>query len=127
DRRVLLDVRVARGDVRFGLVVVVVRDEVLDGVVRKEGLELAIELRGEGLVVREDEGGPADVPDDTGDGHRLAGACDAEERLESIAAHEPRRQFRDSARLVAGGLEWGLEIELCTGHARNIRYRCLFG
>ena len=32
DRRVLLDVEVARGDVRLGLVVVVVRDEVLDRV-----------------------------------------------------------------------------------------------
>ena len=36
DRGVLLDVGVARGHVGLGLVVVVVRDEVLDRVVREE-------------------------------------------------------------------------------------------
>ena len=51
------DVEVAGGDVGFGLVVVVVGDEVLDGVAGEEVLELVIELGGEGLVVREDEGG----------------------------------------------------------------------
>ena len=40
DDVVLLDVRVGARDVRFGLVVVVVGDEVLDGVVREELLEL---------------------------------------------------------------------------------------
>ena len=58
DRRVLFDVRVARGDVRLGLVIVVVRDEVLDGVVRKELAHFAIQLRGECLVVREDQRRP---------------------------------------------------------------------
>ena len=55
DRRVLLDVRVGRRHVRLGLVVVVVRNEVLDRVVREELAHLAVELRGERLVVREDQ------------------------------------------------------------------------
>ena len=50
DRAVLLDVEVARRDVRLRLVVVVVRDEVLDGVVREELAELGVELRRERLV-----------------------------------------------------------------------------
>ncbi len=54
-RRVLLDVRVAAGQVRLGLVVVEVADEVLDRVVREELAELGVELRGERLVVGEDE------------------------------------------------------------------------
>ena len=54
-RRVLLDVRVRRRHVGLGLVVVVVRDEVLDGVVREELLELAVELRRQRLVVRDDQ------------------------------------------------------------------------
>ena len=62
DRRVLLDVRVGRRDVRFRLVVVVVRDEVLDGVVREEALELSVELRRERLVVRQHERRPAVLP-----------------------------------------------------------------
>ncbi len=55
DRRVLLDVEVLGRDVRLGLVVVVVADEVLDGVVREELPELVAELRREGLVVGDDE------------------------------------------------------------------------
>ena len=66
DRRVLLNVRVGGGHVRFRLVVVVVRDEVLDRVVREEALELPVELRGERLVVREDERRPAVRLDDVG-------------------------------------------------------------
>ena len=59
---VLLDVRVGRGQVRLGLVVVVVRDEVLDGVVGEELAELVAELRGERLVVRDHERRPLDRP-----------------------------------------------------------------
>ena len=54
-RRVLLDVRVAPGQVRLGLVVVEVADEVLDRVVREEVPELGVQLRRERLVVGEDE------------------------------------------------------------------------
>jgi hypothetical protein len=44
--RVLLDIRVAPRQVRLGLVIVEVADEVLDLVVREELAELGIELRG---------------------------------------------------------------------------------
>ena len=54
-RRVLLDVRVAPGQVRLGLVVVEVADEVLDGVLREELAELRVELRGKRLVVGQDQ------------------------------------------------------------------------
>jgi hypothetical protein len=49
DRAVLLDEQVALRDVGLGLVVVVVADEVLDRVLRKELAELAVELRREVL------------------------------------------------------------------------------
>ena len=55
DRGVLLDVGVGGRHVGFGLVVVVVRDEVLDRVVREELPELAVELRRQRLVVRQHE------------------------------------------------------------------------
>ena len=54
-RAVLLDVEVGLRDVRLGLVVVVVRDEVLDRVVGEELAELVAELGGERLVVRDHE------------------------------------------------------------------------
>ena len=58
DRGVFLDVDVALRDVRLGLVVVVVADEIVDRVVREEFLELAIELSGQRLVVRQDQRRP---------------------------------------------------------------------
>ena len=86
--RVFLDVDVALRDVRLGLVVVVVADEVVDGVVREEALELLVELGGERLVVGEDERRLAERGDDVGGGERLAGAGGAEQHLEVLAAGE---------------------------------------
>ena len=81
DDRVLLDVGVARRDVRFGLVVVVVADEVLDGVVRKELPHLAVELCGEGLVGGHDQRRPLGRGDDVGDGEGLPTAGNSEQNL----------------------------------------------
>ena len=55
DRAFLLDVGVGARHIGFRLVVVVIGDEIFDRVVGKEALELAIELRGERLVGREDQ------------------------------------------------------------------------
>ena len=41
-----VDVEIGGGDVGFGLVVVVVADEIFDGVFGEEGFELVVELRG---------------------------------------------------------------------------------
>ena len=85
DRRVLLDVRVARRDVGLGLVVVVVGDEVLDPVLGEELAELVGELRGERLVGRDHERRSLHLLDGPGDGGALAAAGDAEQRLEPVA------------------------------------------
>ena len=103
---------VAGGDVGFGLVVVVVGDEVLDGVVGEEGLELVVELGGEGLVVREDEGGALQLFDDFGHGEGLAGAGDAEEDLVFFAGVDAGDEFGDRSGLVALGLVGGGELEV---------------
>src|SRR5262249_26318813 len=52
------DVGVGAGNVGLGLVVIVVRDEVLDGVFREELLELRTELSGESPVRRKNERRP---------------------------------------------------------------------
>ena len=113
--RVLLDVRVAAGQVRLGLVVVEVADEVLDRVVREEVAELRVELRGEGLVVGEDEGralGGLDRP------WRSSGSCRSRSRRAGPGGCRPFveavGQALDGLRLVAGGLERGDETEI--GH-----------
>ena len=115
DGRVLLDVEVLRGDVGLGLVVVVVRDEVLDRVVREERPELVAELRGQRLVVGQDEGGLLKPLDRRGHGHRLAGARGAQERREALARGDARRDRVDGRRLVGGRAEGAVQAEL--GHA----------
>src|SRR3954465_7580415 len=88
DRAVLLDVEILARDVRLGLVVVVVRDEVLDRVLREELAELVAELGGERLVVGDHERRALDLLDREGHRGGLAAAGDAEERLEAVAARE---------------------------------------
>ena len=70
-----------RRDVRLGLVVVVVADEVAHGVVGEERLELVVELRRERLVGRDDQRRLVHRGDDVRHRERLAGAGDAEQHL----------------------------------------------
>ena len=57
DAGVLLDVDVGLRNVRFGLVVIVIADKILDCVAREELLELAEQLGGQRLVMRDDQVG----------------------------------------------------------------------
>jgi hypothetical protein len=58
----------------------------VDGVLREQLLELAVELGREDLVVRDDEGRALDLADHVGDREGLAGAGYAQERLGLVAA-----------------------------------------
>ena len=124
-RAVLLDVEVGLGDVRLGLVVVVVRDEVLDRVVREELAELVAELRGERLVVRDHERRALELLDDPGHRRRLAGAGRAEQRLVALAGSEAGGERLDRPRLVAGrrvvgrGLQLGHDDRVSAGSGPN--------
>jgi hypothetical protein len=110
-RRVLLDVGVGRRDVCLRLVVVVVADEVLDRVLREVLLELAVQLRGQRLVVRHHQRGALHALDDVRDREGLARARDAEERLVRQAVLEPLDQLLDRLRLVARRLVVRLQLE----------------
>ena len=91
----LLDVGVGLRDVGLGLVVVVVGDEVLDRVLREEGLELLVELGGQRLVVGQHQRGPVHLGEDRGDGEGLAAAGDAQQDLVLVAAREARHELAD--------------------------------
>ena len=100
--RVLLDVQVGLRDVRLRLVVVVVRDEVLDRVLGEELPELVAELRGERLVVGDDERRLLHLLDHPRHRGRLAGPGRAEERLVALARAQPFGERGDRGGLVAG-------------------------
>ena len=97
----LFDVDVARRHVRFRLVIIVIADEVLDRVVREERSELAVELRGQSLVVRQHQRGPADGFDHLGHGERLARPGDAQQHLVLLAVLDSAQQFLDGGLLIA--------------------------
>ena len=105
DGRFLGDVGVRGGDEGFGLVVVVVADEVLDGVAGEEAAEFLVELGGQGLVVGDDQDRPVDPGDEVGHGEGLAGAGDALEDLVAGAGPEPFGEPVDGLDLVALGDE----------------------
>ena len=103
DRAVLLDVGVGLGDVRLGLVVVVVRDEVLDGVVRQHFPELVGQLGGQRLVRRHHQGGPLQSLDQPRGGGGLAGAGGAKQHHVALPRLDPALQVVDGGRLVTRG------------------------
>ena len=122
DGGVLLDVGVRLRDVRLGLVVVVVADEVLDGVLGEEALQFGEELRGERLVVGEDERGAVPALDEVRHRERLAAAGDALEDEAVLAAREPAHERVDGLGLVARRPEVRDELE--ERHVHRVNPSC---
>ena len=111
DVGLFLDVEVAAGHVGLGLVVVVVGDEVLDGVVGEEVAELLHQLGCQRLVRRDHQGGALDQLDDLGHRVRLAGAGDAQQRLVLQAGANALCQLFDGLRLISARFEVGDDLE----------------
>ena len=111
DRGFLLDVGVGARDVGFRLVVVVIGDEIFHRVVGEERLELAVELRGQRLVRRQDQRRALRRLDHLGHGEGLARAGDAQKNLRAVVAGNAFDQVLDRLRLVALRLEVGGDCE----------------
>ena len=94
------------------MVVVVIRDEVLDGVLREKVLVFGVKLGGEGFVVGHHQGWELQLLDDVGNGEGLAGAGCAEQHLVVVAFFDAGNQFLDGVRLIAGGFIGGVKFEL---------------
>ena len=116
DRRVLLDVEVLARDVRLGLVVVVVGDEVLDRVAREVRPELVAQLGGERLVVRDHERRLLHAPRSSPAIVIVLPVPVAPSSVrEALAGGHPVGQRVDRRRLIGGWAIRGIELEL--GHA----------
>jgi hypothetical protein len=111
DDRFFFNVDIGGGDVRFGLIVVVVRDEVFDGVLRKQGAKLLEQLRGERFVVCQDECRTLHALDDARDGKRFAATGDAEQDLILRAVVETAHDCFDGRGLIAFGLVFRMKFE----------------
>jgi hypothetical protein len=102
DARVLLDVQIFRWNVRFRLVVVVVRDKVLDSVFREELPHLGIELRRKRLVRSHDERWTSEPRNNMRHRVRLAGAGDTQQSLIRETVADAFDELLDRFRLIAG-------------------------
>ena len=126
DRRVLLDEGVGLRYVGLGLVVVVVRDEVLDRVVRHELAELGCELRRERLVVGEHEGRSLHLLDEPRRGRGLARSGRAEQHHIGLAGVDAAGEFGDRGGLVAARSVLAQDLERANGsgglHAFQSRF-----
>ena len=100
-RAFLLDIRVRPGDIGFGLVIIVIRDEIFDRIVGKKAREFAIKLRGENLVGRKDQRGPLQFLDHLRHRKCLARAGYAQQHLSAIAFQRAGHQIGDGGRLIA--------------------------
>ena len=123
DLGVLLYVRVGPRHIGFGLVVVVVADEILHRVVGEEGFHLGIELGRQGLVRRQHQRGFLHRLDHLRHGEGLARAGDAEQHLIDLALVHTGDEFGDRGRLIAGGLVLGDDLQPVGNRPDRLPYR----
>ena len=92
-------------DIRFGLIIVVVAYEELDGIIREEGFQFTVKLRRESLIMRQYECRPAMAGNYVCHGERFAGACDTFEHLPTPSVFQAVAQLGDRGRLITRWLE----------------------
>ena len=112
DRQVFLDKRIGRRNIGLGLVIVVVGDEILDGVLGEEILEFAVQLGRQRLVVAHDQRRFVQRRDHVGHRERLARTGDPEQRVVLAAAAQRVDELRDRLGLVAGRLVLRNQFEI---------------
>ena len=103
DRRIFLYVGIGRRQIRFRLVVIVVTDEVADGILGEQFAKLVIKLRRQRFVRRHDKRRLVDPSNHIGHRKRLTGTGDAEQHLVPPIGIQSLDQFLNGLRLIALG------------------------
>ena len=98
------DVDVGGGNISFGLVKIVIADEIFDGIIWEKTLEFVIKLRSQGLVMREDKRGTIHSFDDLGHREGLARTGDPEQDLVFVTGFDSADELVDGRGLVAARL-----------------------
>ncbi len=111
DGRIFFDISIGRRDIGFGLIVIVIGDEILNRVFRKELLVLRVELCGQNFIGRQNQRGFLNLRDDVRGRERFAAAGDAQENLMARAVANTLDQFLNGCGLVAGRFEGRFEFK----------------
>ena len=113
-RGIFLDKGVRTWDIGFRLIVVVVRDEILNGVFRKELFHLAVQLRRQGFIGRQHHGRTLQVGNDVGNGKGFTRAGYPQQRLMRETILQPLFQTANRFWLIARRTESGIQFERFT-------------
>ena len=118
DRQILFDKSVRRRQVSLGLVIVVIRDEIFDRILRKEVFELAVELRRKRFVMAHDQRRLIQRGDHVGHRKRLARTGNAEQRIVPATVPQRRHELPDRFGLIPGGAVFRYQFEI---HGAKVR------
>ena len=121
DRGVFFDEHIARRHISFGLVIIVIRDEILDRILGKELAKFRIKLRCERLVRRHNQRWPAQARDHMRHGVSLTGAGHPEQGLIFEPVFDALDQFDDRLRLIARRLERLMQLIRAIGECDDQR------
>jgi len=111
DRGCFGDVGVRDRHVGLGLVVVVVGDEIFNGVVGEEFPQLIAQLGRQGFVVGQYQGGSPGAGNHVRDRKGFAGASGPQQGLVALARLHPRHHLGNGGGLVPLGFVGGVELE----------------
>ncbi len=109
--RILLDVGIRRGNIRFRLIIIIIGYKILHRVLGEELLHLAVELACQGLIVGNDKRRLIQRRDDIRHGEGLAGARDPYKGLKLIARFKALHQLLNGLGLVARRPVFGMKSE----------------
>ncbi len=118
DGGILFNIGVCRRNIGLRLVIIVVADEILDGVLREKFPKLGTELGRQRFVVGENERRAVHPRDHVRHSKRFSGARHAQQRLLFVAALQTLYQLLDRLRLIAGRLILGYKFKI----HRNLRF-----
>ena len=98
--RVLFYIQILPGDIRLGLVVIVIGNEIFHCVFGKKFTEFRAKLGSKCLVMRQNECGTVTFCDDIRHRKGLTRACDTNKRLRTVTAKNALGKSFDRFRLV---------------------------
>ena len=101
DIGVFLDIQIGGRNVGFGLVIIIIRNEILYGVIGEEFFELSVELRRQSFIMRDDERRLLHGFDDLCHSKSFAGAGDAHKRLSLLSGKYAVGDLSYRLRLIA--------------------------
>ena len=114
-RGIFGDIGIAGSYIGFRLVIIVIGYEILNRVFREELLEFSEQLRGQGLIVGDDQSGAVEPSDDVSHSEGLAGTGNAQQHLISQTFFHSPDQFFYCLGLVSGGSVIAMQFEGALG------------